>query len=66
MKKISTLFLSRAHVLFFNKEVHSQHVCLCASNEVNCAWVGISKGMPFKQNGKEAFFHEVTSPSHHW
>lgn len=36
--------------VLFNKEVNSQLVCFCASNEVDCEWVEISKGMSFKQN----------------
>ena len=50
--------------VFFNKEVNSQHLCFCESNGVKCEQMGISKGMSFTQNGKEASYQEVPFPSH--
>ena len=50
--------------VFFNKEVNSQHLCFCESNGVKCEQMGISKGMSFTQNGKEASYHEVPFPIH--
>lgn len=65
MQKVSTPLFKVGHIfVFFNKEVNSQHLCFCVSNGVKCEQMGISKGMSFTQNGKEAFYQEVPFSSH--
>lgn len=65
MQKVSTPLFKVGHIfVFFSKEVNSQHLCFCVSNGVKCEQMGISKGMSFTQNGKEAFYQEVPFSSH--